>query len=267
MVTLITSLYRSEKYLSSFLQQAAECLSRINTAGTSAESLIIANDATPEEKNMLKSVSDNPFFRVLFVPREPLYATWNRGVSEAKGDLIGPWNVDDMRFPEAVIEAERLVLAGADVIYFPFIIKRYISVAGVSFPVMRKKIQGEVLNFERRKFETGMICGPHFMFTKNAFEKVGYFDEQFKIAGDFDWCTRAAALGLNFRLAQSFSGVFRVDGNGLSAGATNRKLQENSLVYLRRGVGNKIEHEQIIRSVGLRSEVLLHGGEWQPVRI
>ena len=78
------------------------------------------------------------------------------------------------------------------------------------------------------------------MFTKSLYEKVGPFDEQFKIAGDFDWCTRAAYKTDTFVKAKTVGGIFRVDGGGLSAGVNPRRTAENNIVYIRNHVWGKI---------------------------
>ena len=46
------------------------------------------------------------------VPRETVYASWNRGFSIARGLCIGPWTVDDQRTAQALIEGHRLIADG-----------------------------------------------------------------------------------------------------------------------------------------------------------
>lgn len=262
MVTLVSSLYKSEKYLKSFLNNAEKVVNLINQQGIDCELILIANEPSYEELQIIKPVLSNSHFRLIEVPREPLYATWNRGVREAKGDVVGFWNVDDTRNAKAVVESVELFKNGADLVYFPFLIKKYFTWKFLDFPIAFRFIGPSKLQYNQKVFETGMLCGPHFMFTKEAYNKVGPFDEQFKIAGDFDWCTRAAKIGLKFMLAKSLSGSFRVDGGGLSAGASSRQIVENNLVYKRNGADNKIipQDEELAKSY--REDELLSRGEY-----
>jgi hypothetical protein len=85
-----------------------------------------------------------------------------------------------------------------------------------------------------------MHCGPFFIFTRELYNKMGPFDEQFKIVADFDWCVRAAKITDKFFLGKESAGVFRVDGKGLSSGGKPIHQAENNIVYRRHGVEDKI---------------------------
>ena len=234
MVSIITATFRSENYLKSYLKHLQKFADFLLEQKFPFEVIIISTLPSAEEKEMFRTLAGQSWCRVIEFNTRGLYAAWNYGLAKAQGDLFGFWNVDDIRFPEAVLEAGSLAQKGADIIYFPFIIKRYLHLGFFSIPVMKTKIEGKILEYERNKFSTGMYCGPHFMFTKEAYKKNGTFDEQFKIAGDFDWCTRAAVNNLNFSLAKNYSGIFRVDGQGLSAGVNQTLQAENNEVYTRR---------------------------------
>jgi len=256
MVSIVTSLFKSDRYLDSFSEHLNNFTSELENRNFSFEIIIVANEPTDRELEFLKTFSSKPWFRSITVKRETFYASLNRGIASAKGQVLGFWNVDDIRFPEAVIEAEKLVKHGADVAYFPFYIKRYLTFGSFSLPVMTTKVQGQVLEFEKRKFETNMTTGPHFMFSKQAYDKVGPFDEQFKIAGDFDWSARAARMGLSFALGKEFSGVFRVDGNGLSAGTNQQRTAENNVVYIRIHAWDKLVSVDDVIIRGYRTKSL-----------
>ncbi len=182
MITLITSLYRSEKFLPAYIKDV-EAFHKASE-GITLELIIVANDITEKEKELLSSLSKHEWIRVIEVPRENLYASWNRGVREAKGEYIGFWNVDDQRFPDALIAASEEFKKGAELVYFPFLYKRYVSIAGIDILAKKKIIDPPLFNKE--SFRHGMHAGPFFLFKKELFDKNGPFDESFKIAGDFD---------------------------------------------------------------------------------
>ncbi len=265
MVSIISALYKSERYLARYLLRARSFAKYLSEKRFPFEIIIVPTRPSPNELVLLEAVKNEPWCKILPFDELGLYKAWNVGFTFARGDIMGPWNVDDIRFPSAIIEAQELADRGADVVYFPFTLKRYITLGPISFPLITRKVEGEVLHFEKRKFETTMTAGPHFMFSKRAYKNTGPFDEQFKIAGDFDWCARAAAMDLKFSLAKEFSGVFRVDGKGLSAGA-NRTLQaENNIIYLRHNAKEKISAglETIMDSYQVGK--LKINGQWQDI--
>lgn len=240
MISIISAIYKSEKYLPAFLENVKKFISEVKNSGERVEIIIVPTNPSLEEKQLLDTVKNEEWCVIHEYNKPGLYAAWNEGFGIARGEIMGSWNVDDIRYANAVLEALRFVKNGADVVYFPFIIKRYFNIGSISIPILTKKISGEILNFEKRKFETTMTAGPHFMFTKKTFEIVGPFDEQFKIAGDFDWCARAASLNLHFACGKELSGIFRVDGSGLSSGGKELQVVENNIVYTRQKAYNKI---------------------------
>jgi len=262
MITIVCAIYKSERYLPAFIKHVQKVGQELTEQNFSFEILFVPTMPSSEERRLLATLAHEPWFRVLETHETGLYVSWNAGVEAAKGDVVGFWNADDIRFTPAIVEAGVMAQAGAEVMYFPFIIKRYISIGTLSVPIARRTIRGESQKFERRKFETSMPCGPHFMFTKAAFKKVGPFDEQFKIAGDFDWCTRAAALGLQFSLGIELSGIFRVDGAGLSAGGSPRLAVENNLVYRRRNAPEKIKPEDAQLAGAYKVAERMYKGIW-----
>lgn len=240
MITFITSLYKPERYLENYLKH----ISAFSKVISNFELIIISNDTSDWTKNKLEEFIDKnnatSWFRVFNVPRESLYASWNRGVGLAKNDIIGFWNVDDIRYPEAVADAVKLIKEnGAELVYFPFIIKWYLNFFGLALLVKRKNIVPPV--FDKREFTRSMHCGPFFVFKKSLYDEIGSFDEQFKIVGDFDWCIRAAKVSDKFARSDKIAGVFgRYYGSNLSGG-NERHAMENNLVYARHGVEDKIQ--------------------------
>jgi glycosyltransferase involved in cell wall biosynthesis len=226
MIALITSLYKSEKYLPTFLKHIKKVHEELNALKISFEHIVIANDYSEEEEKLIKSAGID--FKVIRVPRESLYASWNRGVDEAFGEIIGFWNVDDLRYVEALKEADvRLIQKKeGDVIYFPFKYKKYITFLGMRVPIT---VTFKAPEFDKKIFATQMRCGPFFMFTKSFFNKVGPFDESFKIAGDFEWCSRASRSGI-FVQGKSVGGVFVSEGKGLSTSGSTLQKEENDRI-------------------------------------
>ena len=243
MISIISSLYKSGRHLNQFQKALKGFAQDLQRAGVDFEIIAIVNEPTEAEKKFAADFANQPWFKFTEAAREPLYASWNRGINLARGGVVGFWNADDVRFAESVIEAGRLFAQGAELVYFPFIVKRYLSIGSLSLPLPGQTMDKQIPEFNATSlsdFKKSMFCGPFFMFTKSLYEKVGPFDEQFKIAGDFDWCARAAHKTDKFVKAKTVGGVFRVDGGGLSAGTNPRRVAENNVIYMRNHVWEKI---------------------------
>jgi len=240
MISLITSLCKAEEYLPTYLKKVESFSDLLGKESVSSEVVIIANESSVKERRFLEEAKVfNKRMRIFYVSRESLYASWNRGVELAKNEIIGFWNVDDVRYPEAVIDGIRLIGEGTELVYFPFWYLRYIRLLGLRILVKKKLILPPPFN--RKEFTRSMHCGPFFIFTKSLYKKVGPFDEQFKIAGDFDWCVRAAKV-TEFKLSKEIAGKFIKDGSGLS-GRQSNSLQEveNNIIYKRYGSLDKMK--------------------------
>ncbi len=245
MITIITSLYKSDYYINDFSKNLKIFADKLNKNNIQFEYLVIANEPTPKEQQFAKDFGQFSWFNFFSVNRETLYASWNRGVEMAKGEIIGFWNVDDKRYGQGIVEANKLFKNGADLVYFPFKINKYISLFGNYIRVYQKTINTQIPEFSQStkpEFLKSMLCGPFFMFTKAFFSKVGPFDEQFRIAGDFDWCIRSAKISNNLVKSKELGGEFRVDGGGLSAGANDRLVVENNVVYSRHNIKEKLQN-------------------------
>jgi len=239
MISLITSLYKSEKHLKKYLKKIRNFSESLLKSNIDFEIIIISNNPTMIEKRELEEFGNlNKWAKVFYVSRESIYASWNRGVELAKNEIIGFWNVDDTRYPEAIIDGIRLIKQGAELVYFPFIIKWYINFLGFPFLVRKRIIYPP--KFNREEFTRSMHCGPSFIFKKSFYKKVGPFDEQFKIAGDFDWCIRAAKIS-EFKLSKEIASEFSVYRGALSSGKNPLREAENNVIYRRHKVLDKIE--------------------------
>jgi len=238
-ISLITSLYKSEEHLKKYLKRIRKFADFLSKDNVDFEIVIISNDSTIEEKQELEKFKNlNEWIRILYVSREPLYASWNRGINKAQGDIIGFWNVDDIRYPKAIIDGVKLIKQGAQLVYFPFIIKWYLNFLGFSVIIHKRIIHPPV--FDRKEFTRSMHCGPFFIFNKSFYRKVGSFDEQFKIAGDFDWCIRAAKIS-EFNLSREIAGEFAVYRASLSSGKNPLREVENNIIYRRYNILDKIK--------------------------
>lgn len=231
-ISLIASFYRVQAHLPTWIARAQALAAHVQKAGLTLEFVIVANDAQDDERALIDPFAAHiPNVQVLYVPRESLYASWNRGVRAAHGALIGFWNADDARNTQAVLDAWRLCQAGAQVIYFPWTVIRLDAKGkGRHDQQVYSQIPFDA-DFQKRKFR----AGPFFMFTPQIYHRVGGFDERFRIIGDWEWCNRAMSY-TPFTPSRLNGGEFYVHGGNLSNTGSTRQICEENVMRILGGM-------------------------------
>ncbi len=235
MLTIITSLYNSSKHIKRYKKFLVRSLTYFKRINFKYEVIIIANDPDEEENLVLDDIKKLDFnINIIKVTREGLYSSWNRGIKLSKGNVIAFWNVDDIRFARAMITGYNFINDNiSEIVYFAFIIiskHRYYNY----FPIPKIYIDYPK-SFNKELFVTGAFCGPFYMFNKNIVNKIGYFDERFKIVGDMEFTIRAAKNEVRFAPIYRLAGIYIKFGNTISGARTiiGKNLQEleNQIVY------------------------------------
>lgn len=233
-VTIVTSLYRSDTFLPRYCDQLVSVGNALQQAGTALEVVLVVNDATPFERQTIAELAARAsgVFQVkpLYVEREPLYASWNRGIEASTGECLGFWNVDDIRTAEALIEGNQRIHAGCRLIDFPYtLIQIERSVGGIhrTTPV---EYQAFPYDIETYNPLDRLRTGPFFMFARTLYDEVGAFDPRFKIVGDFEWNIRASKM-TSFCRGQAHSGKYVIHGENLSASSL-LPVEENIVLML-----------------------------------
>ncbi len=235
-LSLVTALYKSDRYLPGYFRHLYPFVNKLRSLGVDVEVVFVPQKPSDLEKKYLEQASANTWCRIYEGDTPSLYMAWNIGTLMAKGDVVGFWNADDWRYIKGTLEALSLFKQGAELVYSPFRIRRYMNFFGQDILVFIKEINKQVPEFNNQTYPTflyQMHCGPFFMFDKKLYAKVGPFDEQFKIVGDFDWCIRAAAIKAKLVRGRGLLGSFRVDGRGVSSGGRLKHMAENNIVYIR----------------------------------
>jgi glycosyltransferase involved in cell wall biosynthesis len=225
-ISVITSLYNSQQYLDGYFKAVGEMKHT-----DEIEILLIHNAANAEELQIIsKYLPQFPFIRHFQVGREGLYATWNRGISLAKGEYVTPWNVDDIHLPESLKQQADALDANpaAGLSYGDFlIVRKYGDTEG--FAVNEPQFDRKNPTFYRQHH---IGCFP--MWRRSIHEKIGYFDEQFRLIADLDFQVRVAkAYGL-VKIPQKLGYYLEGTPGNLSS---NTRLQdmEHTVLHLRYG--------------------------------
>ena len=226
-ISITSSLYKTEKFLPDWQKELRKFALEADKLGLKFEVNAIANDPSNKELSILENLNKELWFNLHIVQRETIYASWNRGVRLAKAPVCTAWNVDDVRNPQAIIDGLNHIKHGTELVYYPFVYKRYLTILGVDILVKRTVVDPP--SFHPIKFTKEMHCGPFYIFTKDLYEKVGPYDETFRIAGDYDWCVRAAKVS-PFTKSNTIAGIFNKRDGTLSGGRNPRQLEENARI-------------------------------------
>jgi hypothetical protein len=242
-VSLITSLYRSRSFLEIYSQHVLHVAACLDKAGLRLEIVMVANDPSEQERQQILHLKERlehlqtARFVLIEVPRETIYASWNRGVHASSGRCIGFWNIDDVRTPEALIEGHELIRNGCALVYFPYVVQMDTRVFGL-FRVKRSTLS-KARPYDREVFTRAMRGGSFWVFARDLYDRVGIFDENFKIVGDFEWCVRAAEV-TDFCPGIQLAGRFTLHGGNLSDTGSPLQVVEDNIVHLRHGAWERI---------------------------
>jgi glycosyltransferase involved in cell wall biosynthesis len=226
------------------------------------EVLLLHNAPSEKELDILQPfLLKADFVKHIIIPeRESLYRTWNRGIQISKGEYITVWNVDDVRFPDSIIrQAEALDNnPSAAVAYGDIWVSKKYGDKG-KFCTHSPQYSDCPKAFLQSYF---ISCFQ--MWRKSIHSEIGYYDEQFRCAADFDFQIRAA-LHFQFVKTSEPLGIYLEDQpHKLSANGLQQL--ENNIIYLRYGAFHKINLFTLKTSKRqYRKEQILQFGEYRPL--
>jgi glycosyltransferase involved in cell wall biosynthesis len=184
-LSVVTSLYKSSPFLQGYFDDLARQTFK------DFEVVLVCNDLTEEERQIIGRNRDGFNIQMVEVPREPLYASWNRALDLATGAYITIANVDDRHNDRAFSRyIETLdVDPNVDVVYNDYV---------------RKNMSGAVVklelapDFDVAELKRRCYTGTHVTFRRSVVLLEGFFDTSFLVAGDYEYWLRLATRGHKF---------------------------------------------------------------------
>jgi len=209
--------------------------------------LILINANSPEnEKEIITKYLkkyDNIIYKEL--DKDPgVYGVWNLGIEISSGDYITNANVDDRRSHHQLeILARELVNSkNIDLVYSQSFIT---EIPNETFNNNSSK--NNVYNVEKFTKENMIKCLPGCMplWKKSLHKKAGYFNDNYKHAGDWEMWLRAVRNGLNFKKIEGVHGLYYMNPEGLSTSTKlepTKRIEENQIFFEYKDIfGNKIK--------------------------
>jgi hypothetical protein len=151
------------------------------------------------EAEIAKSYGDR-IIHILTPDIPTIYAAWNMAIKASNCDYIANANCDDYTFPHAYA-------------YMAFILDNHPDVGlvygdeyqfnGEAWPKRKIRPQGDFELLKKQCF-----VGPMPMWRKSLHEKYGYFNEAYKVCGDYEFWLRIAAYGTKLVHLDGALGVY-----------------------------------------------------------
>lgn len=220
-ISIITSVYKADEFIEQFLQEVVQ-----QTIFNQCE-LILINAGSPGNEEGIIQTYVNKYSNIRYVRLEEdpgLYAVWNVGVQMAQGAYITNLNVDD-RINYDCYEVFSTYLNNnkeIDLVYAPYLITYK------SNEIFNKNSSVTEVNIPEFSIENSKIPLPSFfpLWRKSVHEKIGYFDETFKVAGDWEFWLRMVGNGMLFKKVSKILGLYYCNPQGLST-IQNKEKQMN----------------------------------------
>jgi len=188
LVSAVVSTYNSE----SFMQGCLDDLTNQTLFAQDKLEIIVVDSASPQNEGaIVREVKERFGRRIRYIRtdnRETIYQAWNRGVKAARGRYVTNANTDDRHRTDAlevmahVLEANpEVALVYGDVFVTNFPDQTFSGHLRCGYQV-RPDYAPEIML-------SGCHMGPQPMWRKDIHEEVGYFSEELRSAGDYEfWC-------------------------------------------------------------------------------
>lgn len=212
-VTIVIATYNAETTIINAMKSV------INQTYTSWECLVVDGASKDDTVSIVETFCRKDHrFRYISEPDKGIYDAFNKGWQTAKGEWILYLGADDFLFPNGL--AELMKHAGeADVIY---------GDCELRFE-RTKRIRGNLpLSCIRHRLPA---CHQSFAMKRSAIEKLGGFNLEYKVYGDFDLIQRAYMAGFTFKETKAVISSFSVGGvssDNISAEAERYRVMKNN---------------------------------------
>ena len=201
LVSVIIPVYNGEAYLA----EAVESV--LCQTHRPLEIIIVDDGSTDGTASVASSFADNIHY--VYQSNAGPSAARNRGLEMAKGELIGFLDADDL-WSENALDIQLAYLAGDPNVEV---------VVGYTQQIRQTKLSNSASIYEEFSDAWPALLLGSAVIRKNAFEKIGYFDQSMRFCEDVDWLMRAKETGLPMVIHQKVILLYRRHDNNL----TNQK--------------------------------------------
>ncbi|MGB9940434.1 glycosyltransferase family 2 protein [Methanosarcina sp.] len=220
-VSVITVCYNAEEFIenaiNSVLEQTYKNLEYIVIDGASTDSTVAIVNKYKDKINYFLSEPDNG-----------MYEAMNKGIKASSGEIFYFLNSDDV-FHDKYVVANSVKLLQEDMnvelIYGAVIIIN---------PDTKASFLQAYGDVTRPFFIKSAICQQAIFYRKSLFDKVGLFDEKYKIVGDYEFNLRAFyKYDIKKKYVPQVMAIFRDGGIGCSEKHSELHKEERNDAFFR----------------------------------
>lgn len=230
LVSIITVVYNGEKTIAQTIESV------LNQIYQNIEYIIVDGKSTDGTLDIINNFR-NQIAHVVCEKDLGIYDAMNKGISLAKGDVIGLINADDYYELDAVENIVKLYKKGL-VNYYGALRNiddnndTYISPATDNLA----------------KLKRGMVVShPSLFVNKEVYERYGKFSLEYKVAADWDFTLRCYTKGVQFIKTEKIISNFRI--GGVSGTLSKKHLKELSIIRKRNGAVSSIDYYYLYDSL------------------
>lgn len=242
LVSAVTSLYRGGEFIDQFMEN----ITSQSCFNDYCELIIVDADSPENEHETIRRYlarhKNINYIRINY--RIGIYDAWNVGVKASSGDYLTNANLDDLRRADS-FEQQAAVLDN-----LPFVDVTYQDFYYTFDPRLSYE---EVLHFGCvsnlpiiTPYNMMEFNSPHNapMWRKALHEELGYFDTNYKSAGDYEFWMRCLAAGKCFYKLNDPHVIYYQNPKGLSTRPDSRGVVEANAVL--KTYGRKLVSENIV---------------------
>ncbi|MEZ4701588.1 MAG: glycosyltransferase [Rhodothermales bacterium] len=221
-VTALVSTYKSE----AFMEGCLDNLVNQTLYKQGGLEIVVIDAASPENERAIVERFQQSYPGIRYeraAEREPLYASWNRGIRMAAGPYLTSANTDDRHRADALETMADCLDASPEIaLVYPGQIDT--SVPNETFATTSSKKLLDWPPYTYRELERHCIIGSQPMWRKRLHATYGLFREEFISAGDYEFWLRVGKHEPFYRHPETLGLYFR-NPAGIEHGAATGKRE------------------------------------------
>ncbi|MCU7519720.1 MAG: glycosyltransferase [Ignavibacteria bacterium] len=226
-VTAIVSVYNSEKFIKGCLD---DLIGQTLYKKEQLEIVLVNTGSEENEDEIIRRYCEK-YANIEYIKintRETIYQAWNRGIKAGKGKYITNANTDDRHRSDAleVMAAALDENPSAALVYGDIFVTNFGNQTFENFINCGYQIRPD---YKKEIMLTGCHMGPQPMWRKSLHWKLGFFNEELKSAGDYEFWCRIAAKHEMFHI-RDFLGLYLENSSGVVNANINQSVMESDAV-------------------------------------
>ncbi|NCQ90243.1 MAG: glycosyltransferase [Microcystis aeruginosa LG13-03] len=224
-VSVIVSTYKSAEFIRGCLEDLVT-----QTLYQKGEvEIIIIDSASPENEGEIIQEFQENYPNIIYQrtkERETLYYAWNRAIKLARGLYLTNGNTDDRHCFNA-LEIMANYLDNNREISLVYADQLITTIKNDTFATTPALKHWNWPNYSYQQMRQGCCVGSQPMWRKMLHDKYGYFQENFRCAGDYEFWLRIGSQGEKMALIPEILGLYYLNLQGLEHGSNGQALEEH----------------------------------------